>query len=179
MRVSASSIEVSEDMMVTRRLIIVLALLLGAIVLGPGCSKEDTAGPEKQQNGATAPNAGLVHFVKNNKLGNFPSRTIGDAFDSYSYLTNKTWSTEQVKGGYFTVHFSGWLEPGARGKKALPEGVTGRGLEVIFVVNLDGSFYLFMMSAFESRADGRIYRNQLPDNGAVLNNIYANKKIEL
>jgi len=80
----------------------------------------------------------------------------------------------QVKAGYFTVIFSGWLDQA----KALPEGVVGRGLEVVFVVNPDGSFYLFMMSALESRADG-VHRIQLPDTAAVLNDIYANKKIVL
>ena len=71
--------------MIRIRPFVVCALVLGSIVLGPACSKEQGADREKKQGEAQTETAGLVPFVKNNKLSNFPSRTIGDAFDSYRY----------------------------------------------------------------------------------------------
>jgi glycine dehydrogenase subunit 1 len=75
-------------------------------------------------------------------------------------------------------NFFGVLEePDALTDKDVRNGITGRGLEVIFVVNPDGSYYVFMVSMLEAKSDGNVDRHQLNDIAGILANIYANTKI--
>ncbi len=144
-----------------------------------GVKRADKQNVEKprQSNGAEAPNAGLVNVIKNGKLVNYQSTTIGNAFDSYKYLTKKEWKTESLKSRHFTVEFIGWFEPDILNEKDIKDGVTGRGLDVKFVINPDGSYYVFMVSKIESKSDGKVYGYELQDSTGILANIYANKKI--
>lgn len=162
--------------------------MIGVTVFVGACAKEGTNGPDKQpdkQNiekpeqskGVEKANDGLVNAIKNGKLANFQSTTIGNAFDAYRYLTKKEWKAEQQKSGPFTVDFIGWFEPGSLNDKDVKDGITARGLEVKFVVEPNGSFYVFMVSMLEIKSDGKAYRNQLTDSAGILANIYANKKI--
>jgi hypothetical protein len=137
--------------------------------------------PDKEQGKpeATEPSSGaLVDFIKKSKLVNFPSSTIGNAFDYYKYLNNKDWRMKQ-EGTNFTVSFLGWFGPDALKEEDRKSGVSARGLEVMFVVNPDGSFYLFMVSKIESGSDGKMKRYQLQNSDGILASIYANKKVEL
>jgi hypothetical protein len=115
--------------------------------------------------------------IKNGKLANFQSITIGNAFDSYMYLTKKEWKQTSLKSGHITVEFIGWFEPGTLNDKDMKNGITGRGLEVMFVVNPDGSYYVFMVSMLEAKSDGNVDRHQLNDIAGILAKIYANTKI--
>lgn len=167
--------------MATRKLFL-LSVMMTAILPIWACTKDGADGPDKQdrekpgqQRGA--PNVGLINVIKNGKLANFPSVTIGNAFGSYRYLTKKEWKQTLLKSGHITVEFIGWFEPESLNDGDMKNGITGRGLEVMFVINPDGSYYVFMVSLVEAKSDGTVYRNQLHDNAGILTKIYANSKI--
>lgn len=169
-----------------RRKFILVSLMICLTVFVGACAKEGTDSLDKrnaekpgQQSGAETTDAGLVGFIKKQKLVNFQSVTIGNAFESYKHMTKKEWKLEPLKSGHFTVDFIGWFDPGTLSDKDSKDGVIGRGLDVKFVINSDGSFYLFMISMIEAKSDGKEYRHQLNDSAGILDSIYANKKISL
>lgn len=149
-----------------------LSMMVAVALIFCGCAKEEkeTADKGKQE-------VGLVDFIKKQKLANFQSNTIGNAFDSYRYLSKKEWRDPQLVSGHYTVDFVGWFEPATVKDEDVKHGVTGRGLEIKFVVNPDGSFYVFMVSTLESKSDGNVYKSQRSDVAGILASIYENKKI--
>lgn len=151
-----------------------MTLIFGA------CAKEAANTADKSNSEKPAPkatNSAFVDIIRNQRMSNFRSVTIGNAFDSYKYLTNKEWKSASMKSGQITVDFTGWFEPDALNKKDVSNGVTGKGLDVMFVIEPNGSFYVFMVSKLEARTDGKIYQSQLDDTTAILTKIYSNQKI--
>ena len=161
-------------------------------VFACACAKESPKVPDKlntekpaQSTVAEEATDGLVNAIKKGKLANYQSTTIGNAFDSYKYLTKKEWKTSSLKSGQITVDFIGWFEPDAwfdpnsLTDKDLKDGITGRGINVKFVIEPNGSYYVFMISKIESKSDGKVYGFELQDSAGILANIYANKKISL
>lgn len=124
-------------------------------------------------------NAGLVDVIKNGKLVNFQSTTIGKAFDSYRYLTKKEWKASVLPSRHITVEFIGWLEPNTLSEQESKDGVKGKGINVKFVIEPNGSYYLFMVSKIETKSDGKVNGDELKDSAGILSSIYANKKISL
>lgn len=167
-----------------RRKSILVSLIIGLIVSAGACVKEETDRSDKrkvekpgQRAGAETANTGIVEFIKKQKLVNFQSTTIGNAFDSYEYVTKKEWEAAFLQSGHVTIDFSGWFEPKTLSDNDSKDGVTGRGIVITFVIEPNGSFYAFMVSKIESRSDGKIYRYQVNDIAGMLDKIYANKKI--
>ena len=153
-------------------------------VFAGACAKEGAQGPDKlntekpaQSTVAEEATDGLVNAIKKGKLVNYQSTTIGIAFDSYKYLTKKEWKSESLKSRHFTVDFTGWFGPDTLDDSDIKDGVTSKGIDVKFVINPDGSYYVFMVSKIESKSDGKIYGYELQDSAGILANIYADKKI--
>lgn len=167
-----------------RRNFLFLVVMIGVAVFAGACTKDGTDGSAKkngdksgQHGGAETANGGLIEFIKKQKLVNYPSATIGSAFDSYKHLEKKEWTLEAQKSGQFTVEFIGWLETAALSYDDVQGGIANRGLDVTFVVETNGSFYVFMVSKIEAGIDGKIYRYQVADVEGILSKIYANKRI--
>ena len=161
-------------------------LVLVVIVFSGACTKEspkvhDKQNAEKsaQSSGAEKENDGLVNAIKKGQLVNYQSTTIGNAFDSYKYLTKKEWKSESLKNQYITVDFIGWFESDTLNENDIKAGVTGKGLDVKFVINPDGTYYVIMVSKLEAKSDGKIYGEELKNITDILAKIYANKKISL
>jgi hypothetical protein len=146
--------------------------MIAVAVVVWACAKE-----EKDTTDKGTPDVGLVDFIKKQKLADFQATTIGNAFESYRYLTKKEWKEPELVSGHYTVDFVGWFEPAALNSEDTRNGVTGKGLEIKFVVNPDGSFYVFMVSMLEAKSDGNVYRHQQTDGTGILANVYANKRI--
>lgn len=162
------------------------SLIIGLAFFAGACSKAGKDSSSKQNvekpaqhSGAETTNSGLIDVIKNGKLVNFQSITIGNAFDSYKYLTKKEWKATSLKSHAITVDFTGWFEPGTINDKDKQDGITAKGLNVKFVIEPNGSYYVFMVTKLESKSDGKIYGTELQDNAGILASIYANKKISL
>lgn len=146
-----------------------LPVLAGLMLLCGACADRD--------HGKKIAEPSLVTVIKSAKLTNYQSATIGTAFDSYSYLTGKEWRMAQLTNGHFTVDYVGWFRQGVLSRLGLKKEAV-RGLEVTFVVEPNGSFYLFMISELTAGADGKMMRTQFRDTGMILDRIYANRRIE-
>ena len=170
--------------MVFPKFLLLLFVLVFAIFLG-ACTKNETDSQDKhksgtsgQSNGAESTTPGLINGIKRGKLVNYQSATIGTAFDSYKYLTNKEWKLEQ-QNRYIIVDFVGWFESDTLNEEDIRDGLTGKGINVKFVVEPNGSYYVFMVSKLEAKSDGKIYVSPYNDISGILTRIYANKKISL
>jgi len=159
-------------------------MLIGITAFVCACEKDEKGASDKQgvEKGgqravATTPNAGMVDFIKSQKLAYFPSTTIGSAFDFYRHVTKKEWKASTLQSGYITVDFTGWLEPMTLNENDIKDGVTGKGIDVTFVIELGGAFYVYMVSQIEFKTDGKVSRTKALDTAAVLADIYANRKI--
>ena len=171
-----------------------VAMMTGVFVFVAACAKEGAESPDKKiieksakSISAGKPNDAIVDVIKKGKLAHDQSTTIGNAFDSYRHFTKKEWKASSLKSQHITVDFIGWFEPNAwfdpnsLTDKDIKDGITGRGINVKFVIEPNGSYYLFMMSKIESKSDGKIYGYALQDkdSAGILAKIYANKKIRL
>lgn len=169
-----------------------VTMAVGIFMLVAACTKEGVDSSDKkivensvQGTEAKTANDGLVNVIKKGKLVNYQSTTIGKAFDSYKYLTKKEWKAATLKSRHSTVDFIGWFEPNAwfdsnsLSDKDIKNGITGRGINIKFVIEPNGSYYVFAVSKIESKSDGKVYGYELRDIAGILANIYENKKIRL
>lgn len=122
--------------------------------------------------------SGLASALKNKTLAKYPHATIGAAFDGYTYFTRKEWNEVHTSNGKIYIDFIGWLDAASVDAAAAKEGVTGRALDVKFVIEPDGSFFVAMVSRIEKKSDGKSYDYPLEDSAALLAKIYANKEIK-
>jgi hypothetical protein len=165
------------------RKIFFLSLVIVAMLFFGACKKQTPDNKQNfdksgQQSGAETTKDRLVEAIKKQKFSNLQSNTIGNAFDSYKYFTKKEWKSESLKSGQFMVDFIGWFDPDTLNDKDVKDGITGRGLDVKFVIEPNGSsFYVLMILKIETKSDDKLYQSQLNDIGSILTNIYANKKI--
>lgn len=139
------------------------------------CSK---AKDERQVSKAGSPEREFVELIRKGTLTEFPSSTIGEAFDSYKYLTGKDWKAHTLKSGHVTVDFSGWFK-GDLTDDEHNRGVEKKGLEVKFVIDPNGVYYAFMVTKIEELTDGTVVRTPYNDIKGVLTAIYSNHKINI
>jgi hypothetical protein len=163
-----------------RRGIYPVLLTIGLLAGLCGCSKEDAdRNKATQAIDPAAPNAIFINAIRGGKLVNFPSVTIGEAFDAYKHLVDKEWKATPQAGRLFAIDFTGWFTSDGLNEQDRRRGIMRKGLDVTFVVNVDGAFSVFMVSMIEANADGSLRRRQINDVDGVLTKIYGNKKIEL
>lgn len=120
---------------------------------------------------------GLSEAIKNKTLPDYPAMTIGKAFDGYSYFSKREWRETFTENGKIYVDFAGWFDAKFLEPRNIKEGISARGIEIKFVINPDGPFFVGMVSRLETKTDGKIYAFPQSDIKGILANIYANKEI--
>lgn len=128
---------------------------------------------------ATAQEEGLATELKKKKLAKFPSATIGTAFEEYPNFTKREWRQTNVATGKIIVDFTGWLDKSAAQAISNKEGLTAIGIQVKFVVEPDGSFFVGMVSKVGVNANGQAVVVPVEDSTYVLKSIYAKGVISL
>lgn len=123
--------------------------------------------------------SGLAEAVKKKNLLDYPSKTIGEAFGSYSYFNKREWSETFSASGKIYIDFIGWFNTSSLNAQNIKSGISAKGVEVKFVLNPDGPFFVAMVSRVEVKTDGKMYKYPLPDIKYVLDSIYANKEWSL
>ncbi|MBF0328886.1 MAG: hypothetical protein HQL10_06985 [Nitrospirae bacterium] len=158
-----------------------LCLLMIALFMIAACTKDKNdkqdAPKSIHSNVAETSTPGISAAIKNQKWPNSQSTTIGTVFDSYKHLTKKEWRESSLKSGHYTIDFSGWFEKNTLNDKDIQDGVIDRGVGVTFVIEPNGAWYVLMVSKLEVKSDGKLYRYEQKDSTAILDKIYANKKI--
>ena len=162
-----------------------LTVIISLLVFVGACSRKgaDSSPEQKSVHGAAdsggKERVGYIPVIRDHKLAQYQSATIGDAFDSYRYFEKKEWKERTAADGNTYIDFIGWFDAKTLNENASKDGVTARGIDVMFVIEPNGSYYVFMVSKIERRSDGKEYSDQIQDSAGILASIYANKKISL
>lgn len=119
---------------------------------------------------------GFVGIVTSQKLPPSNTRTIGTAFDEYRYFSSREWKETRNAAGKVYVDFKG-LFTSAPIAKSVKDGVSRQGVEVKFVVEPNGNFYVGMISRIDIMADGKMYLYPMGDGTKIVEMIYDNKEI--
>ena len=170
------------------QLLLVLCCLVAVSV--PGCSKE-TQLPQKPQNppsnSASRHGAdtdakqadelqGFIGIVTSQKLPLSNTKTIGAAFGDYRYFKTRHWKETRNNAGKVYVDFRGLFadEPIVA---SIRDGVSRQGIEVKFVVEPNGNFYVGMVSRIDVMNDGMMRLSPLGDGKKIVEMIYDNREI--
>jgi len=120
----------------------------------------------------------LLMSLKGNHLKESPTKTIGEAFDSYKYATKKEWLETATPSAYY-VDYICQLEISPISLVAIKEGVVKRRLEVKFAVHEDGDTYIAMARRVEIKSDGMEHTTIIEpaDIKKIITAIYENREI--
>ena len=129
------------------------------------------------ENNDDHPQAGkrvTADILKTMKLADYPDKTIGQAFDGYKYFTSRSWRETRLQNKKIYIDFEGLQKPGilSAGTQVYSEGV-----DIKFVIQPDGSFYVAMASKVKIMSDGMRYETPLAATKPVLDAVYANSPI--
>jgi len=128
---------------------------------------------------SVVPLSPFVNALKKNHLDASPTKTIGEAFDSYKYAIKNEWRETATKGGPYYIDYICWFHVNPISYDALKEGVMKRGLEIKFAVHEDGETYITMVSRIDIKSDGMLYSTPLepPEIKKKVAAIYENREI--
>ena len=143
-----------------------------------GCSRGERGDAAEHKKDPTKESGGLITVLKGRTLADFKMKTIGSAFDSYVFFTKKEWKQTPMQGGQFAIHYTGWVDPATLDDQDGKAGITGKGVDVMFIIDATGAYYVFMVSRVESRSDGKQYAYPVGSSKDILAAIYANRKID-
>lgn len=156
------------------------------------CSNNDEAKEEKSKSaskmkfhgeddtkakpGSSSPYADAL---KPMKLNANSSKTIGEAFDSYSHVVSKEWRDTEAKDGKVYVDYLCQLDISKLSSASVKDGVVKRDLIVKFVIHEKGEAYIAMATRVEVKSDGKSYTIpvEVADIKKIVDAIYANKEI--
>lgn len=122
--------------------------------------------------------ATMIDVLKQQRLANYPSKTIGEAFDRYDHFAKKEWQETHAKGKTY-IDFTGWFPRQVFDMKGVREGTVSEGLAVKFVISPDGTYGVVMISRQILKSDGKVLSYPQTDISRFLNSIYGNKKIDI
>jgi hypothetical protein len=153
----------------------------------PGRESQLKAGESPQGGAVQSPHGGgtavvtgqqnMIRVIQNGTLAGYKKMKIGEAFEKYRFFKKKQWTETRGDNSNFYVDFIGYDPSGIFDLKSKKEDVSARGIEVKFVIYLDGSYGVGMVSKIEKKRDGTIMRYPLADSKSVLDAIYSNRKI--
>lgn len=133
--------------------------------------------PHGASNAVGSVSQGMVDVIKNATLPGYGTMKIGDAFGKHRHFKNKEWKETRAANGTTYVDFIGYNPSGWFDFKAKRAGISARGIEVKFVIYPGGAYGVSMVSKVEMRTNGKTYRYPSGDVKKVLDDIYANRKI--
>lgn len=124
----------------------------------------------------------VVESLKKNHLDVSSTRTIGEAFDSYTHATKKEWRetfSPIGESGQYYIDFICWLPVSPFSAVALKEGVVQRKLEIKIVIRPDGETYIALARFFDFKSDGMLYVSFVDPAGIrkIVTAIYENREI--
>jgi hypothetical protein len=141
--------------------------------MGGGLQFHRSVTPDKPVDPATG-ETGLAKVLKNVKLPSHPSKTFGEAVDSYRYFSKKEWKETHSSNGKVYVDFTGWLK-----KNSLDfSEVSERGVGIKFLVKPDGNYAVVMVSKLEIKTDGKMFSDPQSDISGILNKLYKNVELK-
>lgn len=175
-----------SGMNVMKRQLFIVLFCLVAVGM-PGCSKEVQKPQNPPSNAASRHGAdtdakqadelqGFIGIVTSQKLPLSNTKTIGAAFSNYRYFKSREWKETRNSAGKVYVDFHGLFanEPIVT---SIKDGVSRQGVEVKFVVEPNGNFYVGMVSRIDVMNDGMMLISPLGDGKKIIEMIYNNREI--
>lgn len=164
--------------------VFVMICMLVAIFSMSAFAAEGAPSPQKQPANITAHGNGkesskttMVDLLKKQKLANYPTLTIGNAFDNYRYISKINWKELPDTNGKIYIHFSGDIKKKWFGLDKSWDDVGFRQLEVKFVVTPNGDYGVVMASRIDYKKLGGVEKVPIADLKGLLDSIYTNKEI--
>jgi hypothetical protein len=77
------------------------------------------------------------------------------------------------------VDFFGTLDPSELDDGLKKNGVVARSVNVKFVVKLNGTCFVGMVTLYDTKSDGKVYPVPVTGVAGIMNAIYANTKLPL
>lgn len=144
-----------------------------------GTSQKKTFHGEVDPKTPAVPSTPFADALKKKKLNANPSKTIGEAFDSYKYVTSKEWRETESKDSKVYVDYLCQLDVSRLSPAALKDGVVKRNLAIKFVIHESGEAYIAMATRSEIRSDGKSYTTpiEVADIKKIVTSIYENREI--
>jgi hypothetical protein len=130
-------------------------------------------------NTSSVPETLGIDALKKNHLEVSTTKTIGEAFDSYTYPITKEWRETPSESGPHYIDYICWFHINPVSSAALMEGVVKRGLEIKFVVRGDGETYIAMATRIDIKSNGMRYNSVIdpPKIKKIVTAIYENREI--
>lgn len=119
----------------------------------------------------------FVGIIRGQALPGFTGKTIGTAFDEYSYFSGREWQETKNPAGKVYIDFRGLFESSGLDINSIKKGIARQGIEVKFVIEPDGAFSLAMVSKVEFTTDGNMHRYPLENGKNIIEQIYNNREI--
>lgn len=174
----------SQERICMRRTIVAV-LIIGMSLGVTACSDRKTDPLEGKKamsdskmsaQGATGEHSqGMIDVLKQKTLPDYPSVTIGKAFDAYSFFKKKEWRESRSNGKIY-IDFIGVLDN--KKLELLNADVTLQTVNFKFVIMDDGQFGLVLVSV-DTLMKNVTNQTVIADVKAVLAKIYANEEIKI
>lgn len=168
-------------------LVVMCALAVNIISCSNVDSKADSAGPSKKKSfhgevdpkTPAVPSTPFADALKKKKLNANSSKTIGEAFDSYKYVTSKEWRETESKDSKVYVDYLCQLDVSKLSSASVKDGVVKRNLVIKFVIQENGEAYIAMATRIEIKSDGKSYITPIKvgDIQKIVTAIYENREI--
>lgn len=120
-----------------------------------------------------------IAALKSNHLEVSATKSIGEAFDSYTHAITKEWRETSSESGPHYIDYICWFHISPVSPAAIREGIVKRGLEIKFVVRGDGETYIAMISRIDIKSDGMRSVSVIdpPEIKKIVTAIYENREI--
>jgi hypothetical protein len=122
---------------------------------------------------------GTIETLKGARLADYPARNIGDAFEGYTYFTSREWKETRTPNMKIYVDFYGMRRAKLLSLNSKTNETYSHGINVKFVINPDGKFYVAMVSKVDIMSDGKMYVEPIEEKKQVLDAIYNNNELNL
>lgn len=119
-----------------------------------------------------------VNVVKQQTLLDYPVKTVGAAFDSYSHFAKQEWLVSEGDCGKVYIDYTGWIADKYLEKDAVQRDVVGQGVVVKFVIERTGDFGVVLISKVEKKKDNTISSYPLENKKGMLEKIYGDREIK-
>jgi hypothetical protein len=122
--------------------------------------------------------SGLDEVIKKKILPDFPSMTIGQAFQNYGFFSKQEWSQTRSANDTYYIDCIGWFDTKLLDLTSIKNGIARQGVGFKFMIAQNGTFGLVMVSRIEAMTDGKIYSYPLEDARRFIAKIYEKKEIK-
>ncbi|HXE98512.1 MAG TPA: hypothetical protein VN642_19070 [Dongiaceae bacterium] len=139
--------------------------------------KSTVHGEQKPVIQADKEDPGMVGVIKRKVFDENKSKSVGKAMDEYQYFTSREWKETAAQNGTIYVDFIGGLDQKVISAASRQEGVIARTVNVKFVVKMDGTCFVGVITKYDTKTDGKVYPLPVTDVAGVMNAIYANKEL--